>query len=946
MALKEFIASLTLKAKIIAVSTAVVVTGGVATTVGVLASQEDEYRVIKVFEMTGEAVVEREDTGSISAYTGMNLENGDVLTVGDESTLRIVMDEDKYVMLDSGTVLKLNATGSSEDSNTRIELMKGEILNEITASLSSGSVYEVATPKAVMAVRGTSFVVRVEEDGEGGYLTREQTLQGKVQVELLSPEGKKTGKSVIVDEDKNVSISTIPNENSNNPAEIDGTSLFIIENAEGGYDIVYDPDEALSEIDYDKISDNIKEIAIYSDDTKLMVLDDEVARKIRAVLSEEADNEPETTVTEAVTTPPETTATTTTATSVSVSFVPPFTQAMATVSSSETAVVTVPVTETEALPETAVPETSASTEAQTSSEETTTEAVTTTSEETTAEETTTEETTAEETTASTTEATTAPVTTVPPVVTPVTTTTPETTAPETVTEETTAVPETTTTPEETTTPETTTTPEETTTTTEETTTTPETTPEETTTAEEIVYNIVQAQYNNVSFDIEVEEGEELNESDLPSLSDLGLSEDDYAFVYWRDGGTAITFPYTFSGDITLIADPVSYINIKFVGLDYETLLETRGWSMHSVNDAGIIPPEVPNVSEGCFIKWMYYGEVMDFDSDLSGDYTFSAEEFVRVTFVDMDGNEITNFELMRDSKSISSSGGTMPTIPTVEGYKATRWIDSDGNEVDEDTKFTTSVTVTPDYSLLEYVTVTFNDINGNAIDTLTIEKGTSVAYADGVFPTIPTVEGHTATRWLDTEGNEVTDATVITTDLVLTPDYTPDTIDITFKDIDGNTLASYQLNWGESLSDRGYTIPDIPERTDYIIDKWVGENGMDYGTITVNSVFTDSYVFIPRYTPTISDSIVGGYYYTLVYTVESQGYALNSAGDTTATETQQILLQIINYTPYPEDGSFFRYYVNGTEFSSSATVNDILTAIGYENITDDTIYITLVADTL
>ncbi|MBQ8842654.1 MAG: hypothetical protein IJZ65_08510, partial [Ruminiclostridium sp.] len=573
-------------------------------------------------------------------------------------------------------------------------------------------------------------------------------------------------------------------------------------------DVVSDPDEALSDIDYDKISDNIKEIAIYSDDTKLMVLDNEVARKIRAVLSEEADSEPEATVTEAVTTPPETT-TTATATSVSISFVPPFTQAMVTVSSSETAVVTVPVTETEALPETAVPETSVSTEAQTSSEETTTEAVTTTSEEPTAEETTTEETTAEETTASTTEATTAPVTTVPPVVTPVTTTTPETTAPETVTEETTAVPETTTTPEETTT------------TTEETTTTPETTPEETTTAEEIVYNIVQAQYNNVSFDIEIEEGEELNESDLPSLSDLGLSEDDYAFVYWRDGGTAITFPYTFSGDITLIADPVSYINIKFVGLDYETLLETRGWSMHSVNDAGIIPPEVPGVSEGCFIKWMYYGEVMDFDSDLSGDYTFSAEEFVRVTFVDMDGNEITNFELMRDSKSISSSGGTMPTIPTVEGYKATRWIDSDGNEVDEDTKFTTSVTVTPDYILIEYVTVTFNDINGNALDTITIEKGTSVAYAEGVFPSIPTVEGHTATRWLDTEGNEVTDATVITADLVLTPDYTPDTIEITFKDIDGNTLASYQLNWGESLSDRGYTIPDIPERTDYNIDKWV-----------------------------------------------------------------------------------------------------------------------------
>ncbi|MBR6694889.1 MAG: hypothetical protein IKL70_00555, partial [Oscillospiraceae bacterium] len=119
MAIKEVLSAMTLKAKIFAVSAAVLVVGTVGTIIGIAVAKEDEYRVVKVFEMTGEAVVQREGTGELSAYVGMNLENGDILTVGEDSTLRISMDNDKYVLLDSGTVLKLNATGTSSDSKTK-----------------------------------------------------------------------------------------------------------------------------------------------------------------------------------------------------------------------------------------------------------------------------------------------------------------------------------------------------------------------------------------------------------------------------------------------------------------------------------------------------------------------------------------------------------------------------------------------------------------------------------------------------------------------------------------------------------------------------------------------------------------------------------------------------------------------------------------------------------
>ena len=94
MSLKAFIAGLTLKMKIIFAFAAIAVVGGTAAVVGYNVTKEDAYRVLKVFEMEGASIVSREGSGDLEAYVGMNLESGDVLSVGDESTLRVVLDND------------------------------------------------------------------------------------------------------------------------------------------------------------------------------------------------------------------------------------------------------------------------------------------------------------------------------------------------------------------------------------------------------------------------------------------------------------------------------------------------------------------------------------------------------------------------------------------------------------------------------------------------------------------------------------------------------------------------------------------------------------------------------------------------------------------------------------------------------------------------------------
>ncbi|MGN1100676.1 MAG: FecR domain-containing protein, partial [Huintestinicola sp.] len=282
MSVKSFFAAMTLKVKVIVICSAVAVTSAAAVAVGVAVTKEDAYRVLKVFEMTGSAVVERSGSGSLDAYVGMNLESGDTLTVSDDSTLRISMDSDKYVLLDSGTVLELTAAGTSSDSRTSINLKQGTILNEITTPLSANSSYEVATPKATMAVRGTSFTVSVTDDSEGGYIIREDTFNGMVEVTLFDAVGNPQNNKALVPEDKGVTIRTERDKKSGNPAEIDGNSRFVFEDEDGNISELDEGADPIRDIRYGMISASIRKNMLRSNDESLMVLDDNIVAKLRS----------------------------------------------------------------------------------------------------------------------------------------------------------------------------------------------------------------------------------------------------------------------------------------------------------------------------------------------------------------------------------------------------------------------------------------------------------------------------------------------------------------------------------------------------------------------------------------------------------------------------------------------------------------------------------------
>lgn len=175
------------KKRIIGACAAVVVI--VVAAIVLLSNKEETFRSIMVYDVEGNAVIEREAVGAMDAAENLYLESGDRVSVAADSSMRMKLDDDKYVMAEADTVFSVEAEGTEADSRTKICLEKGAITNEIQHPLSDGSQYETSTPNSVMAVRGTIYRVELCVDENGGQNTKLCCFQGKVGSKPILPDG-------------------------------------------------------------------------------------------------------------------------------------------------------------------------------------------------------------------------------------------------------------------------------------------------------------------------------------------------------------------------------------------------------------------------------------------------------------------------------------------------------------------------------------------------------------------------------------------------------------------------------------------------------------------------------------------------------------------------------------------------------------------------------------
>ncbi|MDE5716142.1 MAG: FecR domain-containing protein, partial [Lachnospiraceae bacterium] len=175
--------------KIIICACAAAVVAVVAVIALIFNNKEETFRSIMVYDVEGNAVIERENVGAMNAAENLYLESGDRVSVASDSSMRMKLDDDKYVMAEADTVFSVEAEGTEADSKTRISLEQGAITNEIQHPLSAGSQYETSTPNSVMAVRGTIYRAELYLDETGGQSTKLCCFQGKVGAKPILPDG-------------------------------------------------------------------------------------------------------------------------------------------------------------------------------------------------------------------------------------------------------------------------------------------------------------------------------------------------------------------------------------------------------------------------------------------------------------------------------------------------------------------------------------------------------------------------------------------------------------------------------------------------------------------------------------------------------------------------------------------------------------------------------------
>lgn len=176
---------------------AVAVVGGIAAAVILNIGGKNAFRNITVLDTLGSISVFREAINdTMEAYVDMNLESGDQVSVGPASELDLKLDDDKFVYVEENTKMYLQSEGDSENSKTVIYMSEGASLNRIDKKLNENSTYEIRTPNATMAIRGTVGWVQVIDS----YHSKICLLEGTLTVFCNDPvEGQAKGQTITLE---------------------------------------------------------------------------------------------------------------------------------------------------------------------------------------------------------------------------------------------------------------------------------------------------------------------------------------------------------------------------------------------------------------------------------------------------------------------------------------------------------------------------------------------------------------------------------------------------------------------------------------------------------------------------------------------------------------------------------------------------------------------------
>ncbi len=138
---------------------------------------------VKIISVSGSAVARRHDLeGETPVQTGDSLRSGDTLMTRDAGNVLLQFADGSRMNVRSASTVAFDTLSQYGDTgmvDTRTRLQRGRVSVKVPALKGAASRYEINTPSATTAVRGTGYRVSVNDTGT---ISRTEVLEGNVAV--------------------------------------------------------------------------------------------------------------------------------------------------------------------------------------------------------------------------------------------------------------------------------------------------------------------------------------------------------------------------------------------------------------------------------------------------------------------------------------------------------------------------------------------------------------------------------------------------------------------------------------------------------------------------------------------------------------------------------------------------------------------------------------------
>ncbi|MBO8156545.1 MAG: FecR domain-containing protein [Bacillaceae bacterium] len=131
-------------------------------------SADQVTRIAKLTEIKGDVTLKRGGgLREFQAFDGMGVLEGDYIRTGKDGFVKIVYDEKTEAVIGPGSEVMLSKLESSEElEKAALKLWSGKVYSKVKKVLNADEDYKVETPTAVMGVRGTLFLVTLDQENQ------------------------------------------------------------------------------------------------------------------------------------------------------------------------------------------------------------------------------------------------------------------------------------------------------------------------------------------------------------------------------------------------------------------------------------------------------------------------------------------------------------------------------------------------------------------------------------------------------------------------------------------------------------------------------------------------------------------------------------------------------------------------------------------------------------